>query len=187
MGHEEELTLEFKRDCATEWNRRRLAREYASVDGEGSGRDGTYRIDRFGCMEMYVGEFGEDPPSEPSVTELWELYVGGEIPSDIPQKERLDKELMRIGRREHMKQLDETKRELDFAAGGPTLRMMLLGKRTKNTKKKSKKEIFFRKGGAEGERPRRTLLISVDPSRRKGLRSRSVKGLMKKRARKNSR
>ena len=62
MGHEEELMKEFKRDCATEWNRRRLAREYATVDGEGFGRDGIYRVDRFGCMEMYVGEFGEDPP-----------------------------------------------------------------------------------------------------------------------------
>ena len=27
MGHEEELTKEFERDCAKEWNRRRLARE----------------------------------------------------------------------------------------------------------------------------------------------------------------
>ena len=116
------------------------------------------------------------------------MYVGGEIPSGILQKERLDKELMRIGRREHMKQMDETKRELDFATGGPTLRMMFVGKRTKNTKKKSKKEhFFFRQGGAEGEKPRKTLLISVDPSRKKGLRSRSVKSSMKKRARKNSR
>ena len=62
MGHEEELTKEFKRDCATEWNRRRLAREYATVDREGFGRDGIYRQDRFGCMEMYVGKFDEDPP-----------------------------------------------------------------------------------------------------------------------------
>jgi len=38
MGHEEELTGEFKRDCATERNRRRLAQEYASVDGEEFGR-----------------------------------------------------------------------------------------------------------------------------------------------------
>ena len=77
MEHEEELMEEFKRDCATEWNRRRLAREYASVDGEGFGRDGIYRVDRFGCMEMYVGEFDEDPPSEPTAAELWEEYVGG--------------------------------------------------------------------------------------------------------------
>ena len=102
-------------------------------------------------MEMYVGEFDEDPPSEPAVIELWELYVGGEIPADILQKERLDKELMRIGKHEHMKQLDESKRELDFAAGGPTLRMMFVRKRTKNTKKKSMKEIFFSKGGGGGE------------------------------------
>ena len=86
MGHEEELTQEFKRDCATEWNRHRLAREYASVDGECFGRDGIYRIDRFGCMEMYVGEFDEDPPSEPSVTELWELYVGGGSPRTSSRK-----------------------------------------------------------------------------------------------------
>ena len=44
-----------------------------------------------------------------------------------------------------MKQLDETKRELDFAASGPTVRMMLVGKRSKNTKKKSKKEFPPRK------------------------------------------
>ena len=83
MGNEEVLAAEFRSDCATEWNRRRLAQEYASVDGEGFGRDGIYRIDRFGCMEMYVGEFDEDPPSVPSATELWELYVGGEVPEDI--------------------------------------------------------------------------------------------------------
>ena len=82
MGHEEELTAEFKSDCAAEWNRRRLAREYASVDGEEFGRDGTYRVDRFGCMEMYVGEFDEDPPSEPSTAELWKLRLGGEVPAD---------------------------------------------------------------------------------------------------------
>ena len=91
------------------------------------------------------------PPSEPSATEFWELYVGREVPTDILKKERLDKELMRIGRHEHMKQLDETKRELDFAAGGPTVRMMFVGKRSKDTKKKSKKEIFFPpKGGVVG-------------------------------------
>ena len=62
MFNEEELAAKFRSDCATEWNRRRLAQEYASVDGEGFGRDGIYRIDRMGCMEMYVGEFDEDPP-----------------------------------------------------------------------------------------------------------------------------
>ena len=62
------------------------------------------------------------------------------------EKERLDKELMRIGKHEHMKQLDETKRELDFDTSGPTLRMMFTGKRSKNTKKKSKKEFFFERG-----------------------------------------
>ena len=186
MRHEEVLTAEFKSDCATEWNRRRLARVYASVDGEEFGREGTYRVDRFGCMEMYVGEFDEDPPSEPSTTELWELYLGGEIPADILKKERLDKELMRIGRHAHMKQLDETKRELDFAAGGPTVRIMFVGKRSKNTKKKNKKEIFFRKGGAGGMRPRRTPTLAVTPSKRKGKRNRSVKSSVKKRARKNS-
>ena len=107
----------------------------------------TYRIDRSGCIEMYVGEFDEDPPSEPSATEFWALYMGGEIPEDILKKEQLDKELMRIGRHEHLKQCDETKRELDFAPGGPTVRMMFVGKRSKNTKKKNKKEIFFSKGG----------------------------------------
>ena len=117
------------------------------------GRDGIYRVDRFGCTEMYVGEFDEDPPSEPTATELWEEYVGGETPADILQNKRLDKELMRIGRREHMKQLDESKRELDFAASGPTLRMMFVGKRTKNTKKKSKKEIFFERGERRGGDP----------------------------------
>ena len=66
MGHEEELKKEFERDCAEEWNKRRLARVYATVDGEGFGRDGIYRVDRFGCMEMYVGEFDDDPPSEPT-------------------------------------------------------------------------------------------------------------------------
>ena len=59
---------------------------------------------------------------------------------------------MRIGRHEHLKQCDETKRELDFAPGGPTLRMMFVGKKSKNTKKKNKKETFFfergeRRGG----------------------------------------
>ena len=43
MGNEEVLAAEFRSDCATEWNRRRLAQEYASVDGEGFGRDGIYR------------------------------------------------------------------------------------------------------------------------------------------------
>ena len=52
-----------------------------------------------------------------------------------------------------MKQLDEPKRELDFAASGPTLRMMFVGKRTKNTKKKSKKEIFFERGERRGGDP----------------------------------
>ena len=89
-------------------------------------------------MEMYVGEFDEDLPSEPSTAELWVLYLGGEVPEGILKKERLDKELMRIGRHEHLKQCDETnKRELDFTAGGPTVRMMFVGKRSKNTKKKS--------------------------------------------------
>jgi len=60
---------------------------------------------------------------------------------------------MRIGKREHMKQLDESKRELDFAAGGPTLRMMFVRKRTKNTKKKSMKEIFFERGERGGRDP----------------------------------
>jgi len=77
MEYEEELKKEFERDCATEWNKRRLAREYATVDGEGFGRDGIYRQDRFGCMEMYVGEFGEDPPCEPTAAELWEQCVWG--------------------------------------------------------------------------------------------------------------
>ena len=75
---------------------------------------------------------------------------GGEVPEDILKKERLDKELMRIGRHEHLKQCDETKRELDFAAGGPTVRMMFVGKLSKNTKKKSKKEIFFERGERRG-------------------------------------
>ena len=66
-------------------------REYASVDGEGFGRDGIYRVDRNGYMEINVGEFDEDPPSEPSARELWELYVGGEPPADMLKKERLDK------------------------------------------------------------------------------------------------
>ena len=81
---------------------------------------------------------------------MWELYLGGEVPEDILKKERLDKELMRIGRHEHMKQLDETKRELDFAAGGPTVRMMLVGKRSKNTKKKNKRSFFFERGERRG-------------------------------------
>jgi hypothetical protein len=93
---------------------------------------------------------------------------------------------MRIGRHEHLKQCDETKRELDFTAGGPTVRMMFVGKRSKNTKKKSKKEIFFRKGGAEGMRPRRSPTLAVTPSKKKEKRNRSVKSSMKKRARKNS-
>ena len=77
--------------------------------------------------------------------------MGGDVPEDILKKERLDKELMRIGRHEHMKQLDETKRELYFAAGGPTVRMMFVGKRSKSTKKNNKKEIFFfERGGRRG-------------------------------------
>ena len=31
MGHEEELKKEFERDCAAEWNKRRLARESMRV------------------------------------------------------------------------------------------------------------------------------------------------------------
>ena len=54
---------------------------------------------------------------------------------------------MRIGKHEHMKQLDETKRELDFDTSGPTLRMMFTGERPKHTKKKNKKELFFERGG----------------------------------------
>ena len=46
MFHVEVLAAEFRSDCATEWNRRRLAREYAIVDGEGFGRDGTNLSDR---------------------------------------------------------------------------------------------------------------------------------------------
>ena len=104
-------------------------------------------------MEMCVGGFDEDPPSEPSARELWEQYVGGEPPANVLKNEQLDKEHMRIGKHEHMKQLDETKRKLDFAASGPTVRMMFVGKRTKNTKKKSKKEIFFERGERRGRDP----------------------------------
>ena len=169
MLNEEVLAAEFRSDCAAEWNRRRLAQEYASVDGEGFGRDGIYRIDRFGCMEMYVGEFDEEPPSVPSATELWELYMGGGgVPENILKKERLDKELMRIGRHEHLKQCDETKRELDFAPGGPTLRMMFVGKKSKNTKKKNKKEIFFSKGGGGGDETPKVPNTSGDSPEEEG-------------------
>ena len=140
MGHEEELKKEFERDCVKEWNKRRLAREYATVDGEGFGRDGIYRVDRFGCMEMYVGEFDEDPPSEPTLTEQWEYYVGGEPPpGDLLKQEQLDNELMRIGRHEHMKQLGRIEKEesVVLKSSGPSLRMMRKGKQSKNTKKNS--------------------------------------------------
>ena len=150
MGHEEELKKEFERDCAKEWNKRRLAREYATADGEGFGRDGIYRVDRFGCMEMYVGEFDEDPPpSEPTLTEQWEYYVGGEPPpADLLKQEQLDDELMRIGKHEHMKQLGRIEKEESamLESSGPVLRMMFTEKRSTNMKKKIKKEIFSERG-----------------------------------------
>ena len=40
MGHEEELKKEFERDCAKEWNKRRLAREYATPQGEAHWSEG---------------------------------------------------------------------------------------------------------------------------------------------------
>ena len=83
------------------------------------------------------------------------------MPADLLKKERPDKELMRIGKHEHLKQLEESRRQLDFdheielalefERSGPTLRMMRKGKRTTDTKKKSKKETFFRKGGGGGD------------------------------------
>ena len=113
-------------------------------------------MDRFGCMEMYVGEFDEDPPSEPALTEQWEYYVGGEPPpADLLLKqEQLDNEHMRIGRHEHMKQLGRIEKEESamLESSGPVLRMMLTGKRSTNTKKKSKKGFFFRKGGGGGKK-----------------------------------
>ena len=146
MENEEELKKEFERDCAKEWNKRRLERVYASVDGEGFGRDGIYRVDRFGCMEMYVGEFDESPPREPTITEHWDYYVGGEEPpAELLKQERLDKEHMRIGRHEHMKQLEDTKKNLEHVmleSSGPTLRMMRKGKQSNDTNKNSKKEPF---------------------------------------------
>ena len=132
--------------------------------------------------------------------ELWEMYVGGEeIPADLLKKERLDKELMRIGKHEHLKQLDESRRQLDFdheielalefERSGPTLRMMRKGKPSKSTKK-SKKGTFFRRGGAG--RTRSLPLLSVKskpPMKQREKRNRRVKNSMKsrkKKARKNS-
>ena len=100
MGNEEEPKEEFERDCAKEWNRRRLAREYATVDGEGFGRDGIYRVDRFGCMEMYVGEFDDDPPPlSPPSWETGSTTSGRNRQRTLPNKaEQLDNELMHIGK-----------------------------------------------------------------------------------------
>ena len=140
----------------------------ATVDGEGFGRDGIYRQGRFGCIEIYVGEFDEDPPSEPTATELWEQCVGGEPPADMLKNERLDKELMRIGKHEHMRQLDETKRKLDFAASGPTVRMVFVGKRTKNTNRKRARKRFFSKGGSGGEETPETPITFGDSLEEEG-------------------
>ena len=63
----------------------------------------------------------------------------------------LDKELMRIGRHEHMKQLDETKRELDFAASGPTVSMMFVGEAIEEHEEKEQERAFFSKGGSRGD------------------------------------
>ena len=98
------------------------------------------------------------PPGEPTLTEQWEYCVGGEPPpADLLKQEQLDTELMRIGRHEHMKQLDRIEKEesVMLESSSPTLRTMFVGKRSKNTKKKSKKEHFFfergewREGGPE--------------------------------------
>jgi hypothetical protein len=147
MHKEEVLKQEFERDCAKEWNRRKLERVYAIVDGEGFGRDGIYRQDRNGCMEMYVGEFDDDPPGERSMRELWEEYVGGEMPDDLLKKERLDKEIMQIGKHEHLKQLEESQ---ELERSGPTFRMMRRGKPAE--RREWWEEYFFSKGGS-GEDP----------------------------------
>ena len=80
------------------------------------------------------------------LTEQWEYYVGGEPPpADLLKQEQLDNELMRIGRHEHMKQVGRIEKEesVMLTPSGPVLRMMFTGKRSTNTKKKSKKETFF--------------------------------------------
>ena len=86
MGHGEELKKEFERDCAKEWNRRNLAREYTTVDGEGFGRDEIYRVDRFGCMEMYVGEFDDDPPVSPPAWKTGSTTLGRGPPADLVKR-----------------------------------------------------------------------------------------------------
>ena len=62
---------------------------------------------------------------------------GGAPPADLARQEKLDNELMRIGKREFMKQLDKKDKEEDamVETSGPTLRMMSKGKRSTNTKK----------------------------------------------------
>ena len=87
----------FERDCAKEWDKRRSERVYSSVDGEEFGREGFFRVDRFGYMEIYVGEFDDDPPQESTLTEDREEYVGGAPPPELLNQERLDNDLMCIG------------------------------------------------------------------------------------------
>ena len=141
-----------ERDCAKEWDKRRLARFCSSVDGEEFGREGVCRVGRFGCMEMYVGEFDDDPPSESTLTEDWEEYVGGAPPADLLKQGKLDNSLMRIGKRRVMK--DRGKKEKEESAmaetSGPTLRMMSKGKRSTNTKKKRQERHFFERGERGG-------------------------------------
>ena len=92
--------------------------------------------------------------------ELWEEYVGGEMPEDLLKKERLDKELMQIGKHEHLKQLDESR---EFERSGPTFRMMRRGKPAE--RREWWEEYFFSKGGSGREdRENRTVRLTTKES-----------------------